>query len=154
MPAVLPSGHYWISVQPDMDFATEGIWNWTMRTEAAGDEFAWRNPGGGWNNPCTDWGSRSSCGYNLPNLAFRLAGTKADCVPHNVGWLRVSPMSGTLEGDSVSAVDVTINTNDLADGSYRADLCILNNDPNSGIYTLPVELTVGKVFGYLPMVVR
>jgi uncharacterized repeat protein (TIGR01451 family) len=76
-PAVLPSGTYWVSVQADMDFTPAGQWGWTERTVQSNSPSAWRNPGGGFGTPCTDWGPRAATCLvgTLPDLVFQLQGT-------------------------------------------------------------------------------
>ena len=50
----LPAGHYWVSVQANMDFGTGGQWGWTDRTVGSNNEAAWQNPGGGFGIcPCS-----------------------------------------------------------------------------------------------------
>src|SRR5213592_2630973 len=46
--AVLTTGTYWIEIQPNMDFLTEGEWGWTDRIVQANNSAAWQ---GG-----SDWG--------------------------------------------------------------------------------------------------
>ncbi len=60
-PAEMP-GHFWISVQPVISFPPQ--WAWQKRTSQAGNESAWRNPGGGFGRPqCLEWGYRVvTCG--------------------------------------------------------------------------------------------
>lgn len=77
-PAVtLPSGTYWVSVQARMDFGAGGQWGWTERTVQSNSASAWRNPGGGFGTPCTNWGARvATCGVGAyPDLLFRLSGS-------------------------------------------------------------------------------
>src|SRR6188472_2622724 len=45
--AVLPAGTYWIEIQANMTFATQGEWGWTDRTALSNSPAAWQNPGGG-----------------------------------------------------------------------------------------------------------
>jgi YVTN family beta-propeller protein len=74
VPAVLPSGTYWISVQVNMDFVA-GDFMWRERVVQNGNPFAFRNPGGGWGEGCTSW-----CGGHgiEPDLIFQLNGTKGN----------------------------------------------------------------------------
>lgn len=153
MPALLPPGRYWVSVQAVMNFDPDGLWNWTQRSIRSGQEFAWRNPGGGWGTVCTDWSTRARCNFSLPDLAFQLLGSRGDCVAANVPWLQVSPASGVVRGDGREPIDLTLNTAGLADGSYRASLCVVNNDPYSGVLKVPVDLTVGLAKLYLPVAI-
>ena len=77
-PAALAAGHYWVSVQANMDFPVGGQWGWTERTVQSNNASAWRNPGGGFGTPCTDWSLRvATCVVGSdPDLGFRLSGTE------------------------------------------------------------------------------
>ena len=66
-PAVLPSGTYWVSVQAAMDFGAGGQWGWTERTVQSNSASAWRNPGGGFGTPCTNWGPRGDLRRRQPS---------------------------------------------------------------------------------------
>jgi VWFA-related protein len=72
----LPAGRYWISVQANQDFPAAGQWAWVERSVQRERPAAWRNPGGGYDSPCDDWGRlASTClsGHD-PDLLFRLRG--------------------------------------------------------------------------------
>jgi hypothetical protein len=77
---VLPEGTYWLSVQCNMDFATGGQWGWTEQLQST-MESAWRNPGGGFGTPCTNWGYRvTNCAVGSApyyDFSFRLNGTSS-----------------------------------------------------------------------------
>ena len=54
-PAVsLAAGHYWVSVQANMDFGVGGQWGWEDRLVQSNSEAAWQNPGGGF-GVCPTW---------------------------------------------------------------------------------------------------
>ena len=48
----LPAGHYWVSVQANMDFGVGGQWGWDDRSVLSNNEAAWQNPGGGFGRLC------------------------------------------------------------------------------------------------------
>ena len=54
----LAPGHYWVSVQANMDFPVGGEWGWTDRVVTSNSPAAWQNPGGGFATACTTWGQR------------------------------------------------------------------------------------------------
>ena len=59
-PAVLAAGTYWIEIQANMTFATQGEWGWTDRTVQSNSPAAWQNPGGGFGSVrlgCQSWRS-------------------------------------------------------------------------------------------------
>jgi hypothetical protein len=78
--AVLPAGTYWIEIQANMDFATQGEWGWTDRTVQSNNPAAWQNPGGGF-GICPTW---------APKLAV--------CVPTASGPDQVYRINGTTGG--------------------------------------------------------
>ena len=74
----LGSGHYWVSVQANMDFTVGGQWGWTDRTVRSNSESAWQNPGDGFGTGCVTWAARgNTCGIDpgVPDQMFRLSGT-------------------------------------------------------------------------------
>jgi len=78
--AVLSAGTYWIEIQANMDFATQGEWGWTDRTVQSNNPAAWQNPGGGF-GVCPTW---------APKLAV--------CVPTAGGPDQVYRINGTTGG--------------------------------------------------------
>jgi hypothetical protein len=75
--AVLTEGTYWIEVQANMTFATEGQWGWTDRIVQSNSPAAWQNPGGGF-GICQTWGRRGdTCGMDpgVPDQVYRINGT-------------------------------------------------------------------------------
>jgi len=73
----LGPGLYWVSVQANQNFTTNGQWGWTDRTVSVNSGAAWRNPGNGYNTNCSAWGRRSTtCGIDAsaPDQVFRLLG--------------------------------------------------------------------------------
>jgi hypothetical protein len=74
--AVLTSGTYWIEIQANMTFGTEGEWGWTDRTVQANQGAAFRNVGGGFG--CgTDWVRKPACVPTAsgPDQVYRINGT-------------------------------------------------------------------------------
>jgi len=57
----LKPGHYWVSVQANLDFFAGGEWGWENRTTDNGDPAQWLNAGGGFASGCTDWGQENQC---------------------------------------------------------------------------------------------
>ncbi len=57
----LKKGHYWVSVQVNMDFPSGGQWAWENQTTAAGSPAAWRNPGNGFATGCTVYAVENVC---------------------------------------------------------------------------------------------
>jgi N-acetylneuraminic acid mutarotase len=78
--AVLTAGTYWIEIQANMDFATQGEWGWTDRTVQSNNPAAWQNPGGGF-GVCPTW---------APKLAV--------CIPTASGPDQVYRINGTTGG--------------------------------------------------------
>ena len=78
--AVLSAGTYWIEIQANMTFGTQGEWGWTDRTVQSNNPAAWQNPGGGL-GVCPTW---------APKLAV--------CIPTASGPDQVYRINGTTGG--------------------------------------------------------
>lgn len=81
-PAVLTEGTYWVEIQGNMTFGTNGAWFWTDRTVQSNSPAAWQNPGGGL-GVCPSWGVRTTCvgDEEAPDQVFRLNGTAGGVTP-------------------------------------------------------------------------
>ncbi len=76
-PAVLSAGTYWVEIQANMTFGTQGEWGWSNRTVTSYNAAAWQNPGGGL-GVCRSWSRRgATCGTDPsePDQMYRLNGT-------------------------------------------------------------------------------
>lgn len=62
--------------------------------------------------------------------------------PDEVPWLAVSADSGSVARGESDAVTVTLDSSGLAAGTYRAQLCVTSDDPDSPLVAVPVTLTV------------
>lgn len=88
-PILLEGGHYWLSVQPVMDYTNFGQWFWAKQAAPTiSEEFYWQNPGGGWNLPNTfTWQKASLINWGNPsadwNLGFALFGTTLSPINRN-----------------------------------------------------------------------
>src|SRR6476620_7133425 len=74
--AVLPAGTYWIEIQANMTFGTQGEWGWTDRTVLSNSGAAFRNAGGGF--ACgTAWVRNPVCVPTTsgPDQVYRINGT-------------------------------------------------------------------------------
>ncbi|MCB9141397.1 MAG: proprotein convertase P-domain-containing protein [Anaerolineales bacterium] len=155
VPAVLPAGTYWVSVQAVMSFAVGGQWGWTERTVQSNSASAWQNPGGGFGSPCTTWGPRAAvCGVGTdPDLVFRLSGTiggggEACSALSDIPWLSLDAYNGSNAGGTSTELTVTFDSTGLTPGIYTGNLCVTSNDPDPGpgnetdLVVVPVTLTV------------
>src|SRR5438874_1227275 len=75
-PAVVSAGTYWIEIQANMDFATQGEWGWTDRTVQSNGPAAWQNPGGFF-GVCPTWTAKLTCipTASGPDQVYRINGT-------------------------------------------------------------------------------
>jgi hypothetical protein len=73
--ACLTEGTYWIEIQANMTFGTQGEWGWTDRTVQANSGAAFRNPGGAFG--CgTGWVRKPTCVPTTdPDQVYRINGT-------------------------------------------------------------------------------
>ena len=85
-PALLNPGTYWVEIQANMTYGTQGQWGWSNRTVTANNPAAWQNPGGGL-GVCPSWSRRgATCGVDPdePDQMFRLNGTIAGAQLGNI----------------------------------------------------------------------
>ncbi len=85
-PALLNPGTYWVEIQANMTYGTQGEWGWSNRTVTANNPAAWQNPGGGL-EVCPSWSRRgATCGIDPdePDQMFRLNGTIAGAQLGNI----------------------------------------------------------------------
>ena len=70
------AGHFWVSVQANLDFGVGGEWGWETRTVQHGAAAAWQNPGNGFSTGCTTWGVLTTCipAGEGPDFMFALSG--------------------------------------------------------------------------------
>lgn len=78
--AKLKKGHYWVSVQANLDFfgGPAEQWYWEISTSTPGSPAAWQNPGGGFGVGCTTWGTLASCLGTSGSWMFALKGKDKD----------------------------------------------------------------------------
>ena len=57
----LRPGHYWMSIQANQVFDTDGRWGWDATDSVANSPAVWRNPGGAFGIGCTEWTVETSC---------------------------------------------------------------------------------------------
>ncbi len=77
-PCVLgTAGTYWVAVQVNQNFGTNGQIFWSTRTVQSNSPYAWRNPGDGFASGCTDWAGGAACGVGGgvdPDALFQIVG--------------------------------------------------------------------------------
>lgn len=78
-PCVLGSGTYWISVQANIKFITNGQWFWHENSVQTLDPFVWENPGNGFSTGCIAFTpAQANCDADQPDLSFQLTGRETD----------------------------------------------------------------------------
>jgi hypothetical protein len=90
----LPAGTYWVAIQTNQNFGTNGQHFWSNRTTASNLGAVWRNPGNGFATGCTAFNRQTTCGVGggvAPDLLFSLTGTLgspsfSSNVPVNNPW--------------------------------------------------------------------
>src|SRR6266508_1906852 len=80
--AVLSPGTYWIEIQANMTFGTQGECGWTNRTVQSNNGAAWQNPGGGF-GICPTWTRKLICIPTAggPDQVYRINGTTGGATP-------------------------------------------------------------------------
>ncbi len=86
------------------------------------------------------WASTSS--FNWMIRGSGTAVNAACAVPENVSWLSLSATAGSTISNTVSTVDVTLDSTGLTPAIYEAVLCIDSNDPEEPQVQLPVSMQV------------
>jgi Glycine rich protein len=112
----LGGGTYWMSFQVNMSFATGGQWFWgNFGAANVGNEYAFRNPGGGFATPCTNWGYGGT-GCNVGggpanrNIIFSVFGTSVGLGPQSTGTFLWSPAAGLSSTTSNPVAASPMNT--------------------------------------------
>ena len=128
--AVLSPGTYWIEIQANMTFSSQGEWGWTDRTVQANSGAAFRNPGGAFG--CgTNWVRKPTCVPTTdPDQVYRINGTiggggtpspTPTCSPGEVivnGGFETGDFTGwTIDGH---INDPVIATNQFHSGTFSA----------------------------------
>jgi hypothetical protein len=74
----LGKGHYWVSVQVNMDIGTSGEWAWENAHSPKRSPAAWKNPGDGLATECTTYVVEEICipSGQGPSHMFVLKGSK------------------------------------------------------------------------------
>jgi len=67
----LGPGHYWMSVQADLDFTGGGQWYWFSDSNTVNFTYHWQNPSGGFAIGCTAWEPGPSCITGNANVSLR-----------------------------------------------------------------------------------
>jgi Ca2+-binding RTX toxin-like protein len=82
-PAVIlsPGSTYWLSLQVNMNYMTDGQWGWEMRSTQGGDYVSkWENPLDGFGTGCVTWSDTDACDPVAGvDYMFRLAGSVVAC---------------------------------------------------------------------------
>lgn len=71
----LKPGHYWVSVQSNQNFNSQGEWGWETSNGGVHKPSVWRNPGDGFETGCTEWTRQTDCFDFIPgDQLFALKG--------------------------------------------------------------------------------
>ncbi len=144
---ILPPGTYWVDWQVDGDINYTGPWAPPVTIDGQ------TSTGNAVQSVADVWQAVIDTNLQTPlGLPFIVEGTVVPDVacdnPANVGWLSVSPASGSNAGSTNTPVTVTFNSTGLAVGTYNANLCVTSDDPDPGpgngtdLVPVPVTLTV------------
>ena len=105
-----------MSFQVNMSFAAGGQWFWgNFGAANIGNEYAFRNPGGGFATPCTNWGYGGT-GCNVGggpanrNSIFSIFGTSVGLGPQSTGTFLWSPAAGLSSTTSNPVAASPMNT--------------------------------------------
>lgn len=59
-----------------------------------------------------------------------------------IDWISLEPLSGEVEGNSETNLNLNFDANNMNGGEYRANIEFISNDPDDGIINVPVTLIV------------
>lgn len=153
----LETGSYWISVQANLEYDTDGTWLWNVRTTKTNNPAVWRNPGGGAGLGCTTWGTLFDClGWGADqDMVFRINGsiTFPSCGnPSN--WVVRNPLPYSTYGSTVVSDGVyvyVIGGYDMGTSSDITETLRYNPQTNSIISMAAVPHPVMMASGvYVP----
>jgi len=134
VPAILNAGRYWVEIQANMTFDTQGEWGWFGRTVTSSNPAAWQNPGGAF-GVCRTWGRKAiACGQDPsePDQVYRLNGTLSESsptptpaptssptpTPTPTGPPIVSTNPATNVSNFLATLNGTVNPNGLSTAVY------------------------------------
>lgn len=127
----LPAGNYWVLVFPTM--INNNFFFWFQGEDVSPGNANRIDPGnllgGG-----TDWQEL----VDFPGLALELS-NELNC---GAPWLSASLTSDATGAGSNVDVTVTLDATGLAEGVYRAAICVENDDFDNSLVTVPVTMTV------------
>ncbi len=131
----LNPGTYWLDWQSDGSPLYSGPWAppvTILGETATGNARQYISDPGVWGD-LVDVGPQG--------LPFIVEGTIGGCTG-DIPWATVEPVTGTLLGGESIPVDVTFDSTGLGLGVYTGTLCVLSNDPDEGLTTVPLTMTV------------
>jgi thymidylate kinase len=141
--AVLNPGIYWVSVQANENYETNGQWKWLDRTVQTNNGAAWKNPADGFGTGCTTWKRRGvTCNLDPtePDQIFRINGTLVSNAPTVSSF---SPDKG-LVGTSVTIIGTTFTGATAVRFNSTSATFTVNSDTKITA-TVPAGATTGKI---------
>ncbi|PZF81136.1 S8 family serine peptidase [Jiangella anatolica] len=87
----------------------------------------------------------AALGYPWMHLVMNVVGrteAPACAVPGELPWLDVEPAAGTVGPDATGAIELTVDTADVAPSTLTGLLCLRTNDPDDELTTVPLAVTV------------
>lgn len=134
---VVASGTYWLTVYPGYTTDSSGpSWYMFEATRGSGGEPMVVSPTQGLSNWSTipdAYGDPA-----IPGYAITVNAT-IDC---GAPWLLPATTAGQVNAGNTGTLNVTVDGSSLSAGSYSANLCLANNDPDRPLVVVPVNVTV------------
>ncbi|MDL2241216.1 T9SS type A sorting domain-containing protein, partial [Bacteroidales bacterium OttesenSCG-928-K22] len=136
-PVFLDGQDFWVAFEGTQPVGTSGL----MSTDAGpvNENGDWRRTNGG------SWGQLHVSQPELGNGNFMIkAFVEGDVIPGC--WFALEgETSGSVLGGSSATIDVVLDAQGLAVGTYNATLYITSNDPENDYVDIPVTLTVKPI---------
>jgi hypothetical protein len=77
------------------------------------------------------------------------------CTAADLPWISESPDSGTTAPAATTPIDVVFDSTGLATGTYQGVLCIISDDPDESLISVPITLeTIEELTIFLPLLLR
>jgi PKD repeat protein len=134
----------WVDWNHDQDFADAGETITVSGTPGNGPYTANIVPPAGAIPGETRLRVRITYTGNVDPCGTTTYGEVEDYSMYVLGWLMIDNYGGTLPAGDSSEIHVTLDAADLEMGVYTANINIGSNDPDMGMVTVPVTLTVGE----------
>jgi hypothetical protein len=74
--------------------------------------------------------------------------------PDDIPWLSLSSTNGSIGAGQDEDLTLTFDASGLSEGTYTGSICLLSNDPDTGLINISLVLNVasGDFYTFLPAI--